>query len=201
MTVIKDGKGTGKIAMVNSEGHLMVRSIMETDAIHTNHKLKDYYAVMSGVVTANSTNEHAILFIKNVDPNKNMYIDALVYGFNGGNTNHNRALRVKVYKDSGLPTLNNTLITPGNLNWTTSNISNTICYKWDATATDGMTMGSAGLLIYDNILAQGLTSLHISGIPILGFNNSITVSYVPEEVGNFSVVTRFFMKNDSEYNE
>ncbi len=186
---------------VNSENQLMTRSVVELDAIHYNHKYQDYYIAMSGTVTANSTNEHCLLYISNNDENKKIYVDALVYGWNGGSTSHNRSCRYRVYKNPGIPTLNYTTVVPTNMHFASSNIAIVTCYKWNAGATDGMTMSSLGTLANDNILAQGLTNIRYQGIPILGYTNSTSISLTAEEVGTFSIVMRFFMKNDSEYNQ
>lgn len=199
MTVLKDGKGTSTLAQVNNENQLMSRSVIELDSIHYNHKYKTYYAASLGALTANSINEHRVLYLKCDDTVNKMYVDANIFGWNGGNTNHNRACRVRVYKDAGAPTLNYTTLTLGNLNWTSNNVALVTAYKWDGTATDGMVMSSPGTLIYDNILTQGLTPLHLQGIPILGYGNTYSFSYTPEEIGTFALVVRFFLKNDVQY--
>jgi hypothetical protein len=197
MTIIKDGTGDGYLARVIDENQLLVRAVTEPDYVHSNHKYKQYYATISGTLTANSTNEHRILYIQSDDTALKMYIDAYIYGWNGGNTNHNRACRLKVYRDAGAPIANSTSATIGNLNWTSSNVALATAYKWDATATNGMTMSSNGILVYDNLLTQGLTELHLQGVPILGYGNTISISLTPEEIGAFAIVIRFFMKDDS----
>lgn len=193
MTVIKDGTGTGYLAKVDSEGHLTTHSTSRPEFVFINDTTGQYFAATTGVVTANSTNEHAVLYIENLSSTLNLYVDAWVLSYNGGSTDHNRCCRIRVYKNCIAPTANHTQITLPSLNWSKAILADTIAYKWDGVG-DGMTKGSAGTLIFDSLFRNGLTQLQVSGSPILNQGNSVTVSYTPEQIGTFATVMRFYMR-------
>ena len=195
---IRDGKGRGFLAEVTSDNQLYTKCIMEPLATHTSREKGLYYYASSGVVTANSTNQHVVLYIINSDPSNNLKIDRVALSYNGGSTNHNRCCRYRFYRNPGAPTLYNTAFIPGNANFSSQNLFSGTAYIWDASAHDGMTMASTGTVISDNLINGGMTTVISDGQVVIPYSYSLSVSLTPEEIGSMSATVRFYMESASE---
>jgi len=193
MTVIKDGGGTGKLVKVNDYNQLDVNSVSLAEPIYIAREFGDYYTANFPATTSNSINEHIVLWLRNDNASKKIFIYNYIFGYNGGNTNHNRCMRFKVYRNPGVPTANYTSVTINSVNYTSTSISNVTAYKWNGIG-DGMTLTGSPVSASDIIVGIGLTMYTTEGVPILGYGNSIAISLIPEEIGDFNTFVRFYME-------
>lgn len=191
MTVIKDGTGTSSLAKVDSDNHLDTKAITEPLSTYRSREYGDYFIISLTATTLNSTNEHMMIYLRNDNKDKNIEIFYHAYGYNGGNTNRNRTMEFRTYRNPGAPIANYVALTVNNVNYTRTNISNVVAYKWNGIG-DGMTM-PAGTNTASQIVGQGLTQVQTEGIPILGYGQAIGYSLLAEEVGRVSIVVRFYM--------
>ena len=189
---IKDGIGRGYLAEVNNRNKIMGDSVMQTEEADI-ASLGYSFVVSSKVITLNSTNPHLFLYFKNTNSEKNMHIQVVRFGWNGGSTNHNRTMTWGWIIAPGEPTANHTPVTPGNLNFTSNQAAEATVYKWDGVG-DGMTY-TGGFIASEAIFNQGYGILQARGIPIVGLNDSFGMLLTGEEIGTATITIRFFYKD------
>lgn len=187
---IKDGKGRGYLAEVDSENFLRTRAVVLDEAVYFAREYGNSYYVTSSSMTLNSTNSHVVLFLQNTNSSRPIQINGVSYSWNGGSTNHNRVMRIRIIKTTVLPSANYEEATAVNLNWGSSTSPDVLIYKWDGVG-DGMTI-SSGLSIFDNWVDKGFTPVLTRGVPIVRFNNGIVIEVTGEEIGTFSCSFEFF---------
>ena len=130
--------------------------------------------------------------MKNTNADKNLHLWIANFAWNGGSTNHNRTMKWSWVIAPNEPTANHTLVTPGNLNFTSGQVAEATVYKWDGVG-DGMTY-TGGIIPSEEIFAQGHSKVEAHGIPIIGLNGAIGFMITGEEVGDAAVTIRFFYK-------
>ena len=191
MEKIIDGTGKSYLLKINEENRAEVCAVTQTEESACAEKGFSF-GVSTLVVTLNSTDPHLILYIKNIDPNKNMRVWVTNISWNGGSTNHNRTVKMSMVGRPNEPTANHTAVTPLNLNFASGNTAETTVYKWDGVG-DGMTY-TGGVITLEHVFRQGFTANETHGIPIVGLNGSLGLVVTGEEVGDVAIAMRFFYK-------
>ena len=188
---IKDGTGKGYLVKISEKNKIMSDSVIQTEESEI-AELGYAFVVSTKVLTLNSTNPHLFLYVKNTNSEKTLRSWTCRFGWNGGSTNHNRTLKWGWIIAPSVPTANHTLVTPGNLNFTSNNIAEATIYKWDGVG-DGMTY-TGGAIASEAIFDQGYNRVRTEGIPILGLNDSFGIILTGEENGDAVVTIRFYYK-------
>ena len=137
--ILKDGKGRGYSAEVNSDNRLNVTAIVDRRAHHVNHLDQEYYTLT--INQQSTAADDCIGYIKNTSDN-HMSIDSL-YLYSASGT----LLTVNL-GDTGTPN-SPTTITPVNCNAGAGNLADATCYK-------GADLDNAG-----SSLAGGLAVIHL----------------------------------------
>lgn len=191
--VIKNGTGDGNRAEVDSEHRLHVAAKTRTaSSISTEKGLSFGFAVLDRTITGG--HEHGVFRFKNEDPNYDYQVTRIFMAWNGGDTNHNRVIVGRAYKDSVAPTghcLDNATypqIGPGNLNLGSSRTAIGEYHIWNGASGLGMEMTSSGTLIQSVMGAQGTTVLDIDGTIDIPFGSSYFITLEAEETGKFSII-------------
>jgi hypothetical protein len=190
---ILDGKGKGYRAQVNDQGKLEVNSIAGTRESYICGNFGRSYVISTFVKTLNSTNEHFVLWFKNISQTYDMRLWVINFAWNGGSTNHNRALKWSYYIGTGAPTANYEEITSGNINFKSNNEAEVLVYRWDGVG-DGMQMSSSGALATEEIFAQGNSKILLEGIPVVGYNDILAFAVTGEEIGDAGITLRYIME-------
>ena len=140
---IRDGKGRGYLAEVDSENRLRVGSIVQDLISHAN--IEEYQAYSMYIsVTPTGAND-CFAFLKNISADSYLIVSA-VKAYTASDEN----IQLKL-KDTGTAA-GGTIYVPVNRNTITSNTANVLCeYGVDIT-------GLSGGLIVDNLFIDGATS-------------------------------------------
>jgi len=192
--IIKDGKGKGFLAGINKYNRLDVSASTSPRIYYESRDREAAFGITIPQLTVTTGGER-VLYIKNTSSTQNMVITDIRPCWNGGTTNHNRALAFQIWFGSAAPTANNTTGAAGNLNRSSNNTFDLDVEYWDE-AAGGMTIagGAAGLSL---LLGQGSTRLEIGGAIILGANDTISFQMTGEEIGEVAMVVRGFMEDRS----
>jgi hypothetical protein len=191
--MIRDGIGRGYLLEINSEHKAQTHAVSQTEEAYVAELYGDAYAMSTGVLNTNSTNPHIVMYFKNLNPEKNMYIAALVLGWNGGNATGEKCAWWDYVVVPGDPVTNYTASIAGNMNLSSSTIALATVDVWNGVG-EGITLASSGVVATSMIFGKGTSDLLISGIPILGYNDAIALRVTCEEVGKFTGVLRVFYK-------
>ena len=166
---IEDGKGSGKLAQVDSTNRLSVdaKTHSEVHDIATEDG-QVYMFSTNGFITISSTGtETGILYIKNTSATKFLVINAI-------RTCGTVVQKVKFYRNSTAGTLisgaSNGQIT--NTNFTSSNAAEATCYKGTngSTLTDGTHLGN-------HINGIGHSTVYADDAIILGRNDTFSITF------------------------
>lgn len=189
-TRIKDGTGTGTLALVTEQNRLSTQSIT-IPVPSEQSRLGQLYGCGTGSITPTSSfSLGPVLWLRNDDPDNLMYIEKLIFGWNGGSTTWLKTCLSFIKYQTSVPTGANTSAPPAIENISRSGTTEAVtdalatCYKWDGTGT-GMTGSSGGFLQIPNRVAQGDTEKGIDGQIILGQNDTMAILVTPEETGLF----------------
>lgn len=183
MTVIKDGAGGSQYAKVTSENKLCIRADSSLrDIARSEDGFR--FAISSGNATLGAGFDGSVVRFENTDPDRDFYVLSMVGNWNGGNTNHNRALKLEVIKNESEPTGAATSFSPGNTNFGSPREALATAHKWDGTGSVGMTGGTGGITIATHYLTQGRTEIQLGGALIIPSGTSINLGLVPEEAGS-----------------
>ena len=187
MSVIKDGTGTDVLARVNSENKLFaIADIVSRE--HSRAVSGFRFAGRTGILNLPAGFDGPVLFLKNTNNDLPFHLTKVIIGWNGGNTNHNRAMETTGMKAAIEPTGARTAVIPGNTNFGSNRTAEITAWRWDnATGTVGMTGGTGGVTIVNNILGQGRTDIPFTGSTILVTGSTFCFSLKPEEAGNATV--------------
>lgn len=195
---IKDGTGRGYLAKVSSRNRQLTDGLVEPLSAELSRRGL-LFGCGSGSVTLTGSESFApILWLKNNDPDNYFHIQKLIFGWNGGSTNHNRTILSFIRYQITVPTGANADATPAieniSLSGTTEAVtdSKATAYKWDGTGSSGMTGGSGGFLQIPNRIAQGNTSINIDGEIILGQGDTMQMEVIPEEAGLYNVAIVYY---------
>ena len=197
---IKDGIGRGYLLEINEKHRAQANAVIQTDDATVSEEDGLAFTLTTGPLTLNSTNPHKILYLKNLNSTKNMYIWVIIISWNGGNTNYNRSLYWSWHlATTAVPTARAVAVTAGNLNFTSANMAEVTTYAWDGIG-DGMevaTVAEGG----GEYLAQGRSVIELHGTAIFGLNNAAVLALTGDEIGKFSVSARFYFKEPTTIGE
>lgn len=191
--MIRDGRGTGFLAGVSVQNRLITQAVTEPEQSHVSEHDGLAFTSSTGIVTLGAADTwHWVLYLKNTDPTRSLYISTIGSNWNGGSTNFNRTLYMRSLFTAAAPSGNNTAITPGNSNFTSNNVALAEVYKWDGVGT-GMTTAvgiTGGEVIHD----KGYSPLTFSGSAIYGLNDFFGIQVKSSEIGDFSIAVGFYYK-------
>lgn len=136
---------------------------------------------------------HLLAWMNFTDPNKYFVLDKLIPSWNGGDTNHNRAMKVEYLIGSTTPTAGHTLYGMANSNTLSTNTLNATIYVWDGVTGTGMTQASGGIPTGRMIVGQGYTIAPVDGKMIVGPNTTLAVRITPEETGQVTFTGYFYL--------
>jgi hypothetical protein len=193
---LQDGVGNGYWGKIDQYNRLKTYStnITEVGDISVRHGLA--FSITMDIKTFNSTNEHPWLYLRNDNPNMFLFFSSIVYTFNGGDTNHNRCMTKKVYRNPSIPTNHFNELTSTNLNMGSNNPAVLTAYGWDGSENDGMDVDlSDKTSLSTSLVSKG--SLLLSDIEsvILQYGNSILFTYTPEEIGKASISLKIYFNH------
>lgn len=110
---LRDGKGRGNLAAVNSDNELQVRSVSVEERLAAAAD-ELYFEATTGKITLTDANETGIIYILNSDTTKSLVIDRVFYDM-WGSTGGSGGGTLKYYRN---PTITGgTDITPNNTNF------------------------------------------------------------------------------------
>lgn len=184
---IKDGTGTGNRAKVDSENMLSTLAVTTSQLSHVSALHGEAYILDSGVKTLTSTAEHVLSWIKLTQSTTLQgFFNRLSISWNGGSTNFNRPIEVRLYGGMTEPSANNVAFTPLNLNFGSANTAAGTFWAWDGVGT-GMTVASLGGLSMSFIASQGYTEIPFSNSIILPTNSVLGITAIGAEIGRIGL--------------
>lgn len=195
MPQIQDGSGKGYWAKVDQFNRLHTAGTNRTEIEYVSINNGDAYSVTTTNYTFNSTNEHPWLYIKNQESNLVMFFDSIIYSYNGGDTNHNRTLIKRLYRNPPEPTANYESLNLNNLNFGSVRVADSLAYAWDGGASDGMDidLSNSRNTLTSTVQAGTLVLSDVEGM-VLPYGTSVLVSFKPEEIGTASISIKIFFK-------
>lgn len=192
---IQDGSGKGYWVKVDDYNRIYCYSttLPEISYVSTTHQ--NAFSITTPVYTFNSTNEHPWLWIRNNNPNLMMFFSAIIYSYNGGDTNHNRIMVKKVYPSSPEPTDRYNEANIKNLTIGSLKTPQLSAYSWNGSG-DGMEVDMTGLenLSTSMVPNSSLTLNEIEAVN-LEYNATILFTYKPEEIGTASISTKIYFNH------
>ena len=192
---IQDGAGKGYWAKVDGYNrfHTYSTTIKEISDISTRNE--NAFSVTTDVITFNSTNEHPWLYIKNTNPNLFLLISSVMYSYNGGDTNHNRTMTKRVYRNISAPTDRYTDCCQSNLNIGSNNTGLLTAYSWTGVG-DGIEIDtSTANDVSTSLVNKGSLVLgDLEGV-VLSYNAAMLFTYEPEEIGKASISLKLYFNH------
>lgn len=192
---IQDGSGKGYWTKVDSYNRIHTYSTGLKEISDVSSRSENAYSITTDVITFNSTNEHPWLYMRN-DSDLYLYISSVIYSYNGGDTNHDRVMIKRVYRDVPEPTDRySNDCNQSNLNMGSNNTASLTTYSWDGSG-DGMEIDLTDVkqLSTSLIMKGSLLLGNLEGI-ILPFNSSMLFTYEPEEVGTASISIKLYFNH------
>jgi hypothetical protein len=161
---LEDGKGSGKVAEVDSNHRLRTKSIIETEQESISEDDGLAFSWASGTYDPDAGD--TILLVKNTSATKTLRISKIW-------VSSDTETRVVVHCPTADVTVAGTTITGANLNRTSSNVA-------EATAARDETGNSQGDILWSGEVqaTSGVQLIEFSGSVILGTNDSIGVDFV-----------------------
>jgi len=192
---IQDGSGKGYWAKVDSYNRTHTYSTTLKEISDVSSRTENSYSVTTELFTFNSTNEHPWLYIKNTNPSLYMFISSIIYSYNGGDTNHNRVMTKRVYRDIPTPTDRYNNCCKSNLNIGSNNTALLTAYSWNGSG-DGMEIDlTNSTYVSTSLITKGSLPLgDLEGV-VLPYNSSLLFTYEPEEIGTASISTKLYFNH------
>ena len=193
--IIKDGD-SGYTAKVDQYNRLYTKALVIPEVAYISTDTQESYNVTTPPLTFNSENEHPMLLLQNKRSDLTLILTTITYSWNGGNTNHDRAIIKRVYRNPPVPTDNYEMGNCANTNFGSSKEPQSDCYIWDESTSDGMTIDLSGIVnmstdiinsspvLYDSLEAWRLT-----------YNDTILFTFEPEEIGVASVSLKYYFNH------
>lgn len=184
---IKDGTGKAFLAKVTNKNLLAVKA--EVDQRLAVASLEDGkgWSVGTSVLPVTATGGH-MLWFKHENTDQDFVIHQLLVSWNGGDTNHNRALTGNIFYGTPEPTGNHLAISPLNLNRGSVAQSGMTVYMWNTVTGDGLTVASDGTAGGSAIGSQGMTTVNLEGSLVIPPNVAVSIKVGPEEAGKCSLI-------------
>ena len=197
---IRDGTGDGYLAKVASDNRLLTDSITELVSSERSRSGALFGVGTGFLTTSGSMTLGGVLWLRNDATAEDIYVQKLIFGWNGGSTSFNRVIRSFIKYQTGAPSANQTEIDDqieniGKAGAAAVESGKVTAYKWDG-VSNGFTSGSGGFLQIPNQIAQGNTSISIEGEIILGPGDSmemqVTDSGADQEAGIYNVAIVYY---------
>lgn len=179
----------------NDELMLLTKATTQSEIEYYSEVKKSSYTVTTDNYNFSSTNEHPWLYIENREQSYNLFFNSIIYSFNGGDTNHNRTLIKKLYRNAPSPTAGTIEKEPTNLHFGSIRVPDAVVYTWDGSYSDGMEVDTSNTknVLTSTVQAGTLVLSDVEGI-VLPFGTSVLISFEPEEVGTASISTKIYFK-------
>ena len=194
--IIRDGSGTGYRAKVSSSMRLQTSAVMEPKIHAVSEDNGQAYLFGTGLLTIPAT-EAAVLYIKNVDPDRRLIIADLGLSWNGGTVNRNRVLSGRMYVGMAAPSANATVLTVSSSNLGFNIQALLDARKWNGVGA-GMTVASNGVLSAEVNFGAGYTTAPFNGSVILPPNYVLGFTMQGEEAGVAGALFSAWMKTGSD---
>lgn len=200
--IIKNGVGNGDLAIVYPNHHIGVQSIAE-ETIGYKSRV-DQVAFASGFpmpYTIPTGDEVDVMVLYNGEADRPFAITGLYVSTNGGDTNGNKVIYGRMYKNSSAPTsgiLTDTSINFGNLNYGSTRITEMTSYLWNTTTPGGLDGHADGQLSMLQMFGNGLTHINLAGSIVVspGQYVRVTVQAPAEDVTCLISVSGFLTSHD-----
>ena len=187
---IRDGTGGGFLAKVTSDNRVLTDGISEPLSAERSRTGK-LFGAGTGSLTLGAGFSGPVLWFKNDDPDEHLYVQKLIFGWNGGTSSRNTTLFSLISYQGSEPSSANTAI-----DFAVENISRfgttalETAHKWDGSGSTGMGGITGETAQIPNRLSIGNHSIPIDGEIILGQGDSMQFDFTPDEagVGQISVV-------------
>ena len=186
MTQVEDGTGNSYKARVCDHNRLAVAGVARGYSAWKT-LLGKTHLVSTGFMPVTTT-EGLMFWFQYTHESRHITIDRVNMFWNGGNTNHNRAL--KVLFDGGftsVPTTNEQELTIYNANITSKLVLSADVYGWDGVGSGMTGQAGGGVLLSSNLVSQGATQWNVAGRLLLGPGSIIGILAQGEEAGNMAV--------------
>jgi hypothetical protein len=184
--ILKDGTGSGYRVKVTSDNSLQVDATTRSNAQYRSSQGVGF-AVALQIQSVTGGTEYAALRFKNTDTTRNWRVNNVFLSYNGGDTNHNRMCEGRFYVGMTAPSANATVVTPGNLNLSSSGVAQADAHVWDGVGS-GMTVVSNGVLAYTGLFGPGFNQISFDGATVLGLNDILGLTVKPEETGKIALI-------------
>jgi hypothetical protein len=189
--MIRDGKGNGFLAEVDSENRIQAACTTETALAHRSYYDGSAYGISTPMLTITTTGGR-MLWIKNNSSTPFWFTD-FWFNWNGGTTNHNRVMYGQLVFADTEPDTNVTVGGAGVLNRSKTSAANMSVLYWDEVG-DGLTGHDAGTPAFFWCNGQGSQHYSTDGAIIIGVNKTLSVNLQGEEVGEASINILGFFK-------
>lgn len=193
--LIEDGTGSGVKAGVDCEHRVAIRGAMTSMMYHASVKHNRAYTVNAGFFALGLTGGRK-LWLRNDSASKHIIIEEVIVTWNGGSASHNECLFYDLYGSDEIPTANNNIITPVNVNIGSGNVADCTVYGWDGVG-DGMTGGGDGNVIISARASAAGISTYTTGL-VLRHNATLGINLKAEdEVGEAAILVAFYFVEPS----
>jgi len=196
--IIADGTGKGHKAKVTKDNRQLGEVISEPIASERSRSGK-LWGLGTGSISVNSgMTLGSVLWFKNNYSDQDIYVEKIIYGWNGGTASRNVTCFNSIHYNTDEPGANRASASPQIENIGKSGTSSPVtdsdvtAWKWDGTGTLGMTDTGGGFAQIPNRVAIGDTEKPIDGQIILAPGNSMEMRVIPEEDGLFQVSVVYY---------
>jgi len=179
---IRDGRGTGSLVGVDSEGRLNAKTLSIPRASERTIT-GNQFVIPVGVraITTTST-EHPILRVNPTAANKRFHAQRFFLS-----VLNSTPVLFKLYRGSAAPTANNVSFAPGNANTNSVTVPSIAADVWNGVGT-GMTISANGTEAFAAYFGQGATDVPIEGTQIWGLNAAILVTATCSVANNIAAL-------------
>ena len=176
---IEDGRGTGKLAEVDTNNRMLTQAASSTELHENSRTDAEVYMFSTGAFITISTTatETGIFYLKNTSTTKDLYIHSI-------RTCGEVAQKVTFYKNPTGGTLltDQTAAQVTNLNFKSSNTASADVYK----GADAKTV-SGGTWLGQHINGVGHSNIETGDALILGRNDSLAITFEVDSAGEVCV--------------
>ena len=181
----------GKRALVSNNNQL--HTLSETRiALHSYADRRAAYIFSMPPRTLPGTSEYMMMWFAPTDTARHAHVERVIYSWNGGSTNHNRVMTVRLYIGTPAPSANAVAFSPGNMWIGDLTPAEGSYYQWN-TVGNGMTVASNGVFATGSMYSQGQTPYVFDGGMVIPNGVSVGLTVQGEEEGDFAIsVIGFF---------